>query len=186
MLRLVVILLSSVSVFGVNKHEYGFVDQPFQPCIEVGYEIKQVLLDLDCPFPYPCCLPAKKAVNATISFKAINVQADDIKSSVYAVIEGSMRECDVTPKNCPSNICPIYENDEKQYSAQFLCDIHVDPVLVSIYWEMFNHKGQKLFCFYVPLFLYDPNTDDCGLLRGESTDLKQQRPAPKNKFSKRH
>lgn len=185
MLTIAVILILCYGVYGAEE-------QVFQPCSETGYEISHVFMDLECP-NLPCCLPSKRAVNTTIAFMANNIPADDIVSKVYAVIEGSMRDCDVQPKNCPSSVCPIYENDEKQYSAQFECNIHVDPVFVNIYWEMFNHKAQKLFCFYVPLVLYDPSTDDCQVLvknlpQQSPKNLPKQSPKhlPKNKFSNRH
>jgi len=79
------------------------------------------------------------------------------------MIAGTMKDVDVTPKNCPPGICPINQNDRRDYSAEFMLNFHVDPVWVQLRWEAYNHVGTQLFCLEIPFIVYNPDTDECPL-----------------------
>lgn len=163
---MLIIILISLLTCGVSAS----VEQQYQDCGPVGtYKVNQVLLDVDCKNGPPCCLPLNIPAVTTISFKATNIPAEDLKPSVYAVIEGSKKDGEVIPSNCPADVCPIYPDDEKTYMPQFIFRQHMDPVLVKLYWNVMNYKDQQLFCFYIPLIFYDPTSDDCPVLLTNST-----------------
>lgn len=136
---------------------------PYNDCSPVGsYKVDRIVMNLEC-LDSICCLPVKRQAQTTISFQANNIKAEDLTPRVFADLAGTLKDVDVTPKNCPPGVCPIYQNERRDYSAAFTLNFHVDPIWVQLRWEAYNHVGTQLFCFEIPFVVYNPDTDECPL-----------------------